>query len=64
MTIKIKDSIVTETNSNRIKGYLLSKALRKEPVTDAETKKTYGLTDKEFDAAVDKLIKDGAVDEI
>lgn len=64
MTIKIKDSFVTEANSNRIKGYLLSKAMRKENVTDAEIKKVYGMGDTEFDAAVDKLVKDGVADKL
>lgn len=62
MTIKIKDSFVTEANSNRIKGYLLSKAIRKEDVTDEEIKKVYSMADKEFDTAVDKLVNDGVVE--
>ena len=64
MAIKIKDSLVVETNAKRIKNYLLSKALRHEDVSDAETKKVYGMDDKEYAEAVDKLIKDGAVDKI
>jgi hypothetical protein len=59
MKIKIKNSFVTEANSNRIKGYLLSKAMRKEDVTDAEIKKIYKMSDADFDAAVDVLVKDG-----
>ena len=43
---------------------MLSKALRKEEVTAAEIKKVYGMGDKEYAEAVDKLIKDGAVDKI
>jgi hypothetical protein len=62
MTIKIKESFITEANSNRIKGYLLSKAMRKEEVTDAEIKKVYGMGETEFKAAVDKLVKDGVAD--
>lgn len=62
MIIKIKDSFVVEANSSRIKGYLLSKATRIEDVTDAEIKKVYGMADKEFNAAVDKLVSDGVVD--
>lgn len=62
MIIKIKDSLVTETNSNRIKAYLLSKALRKEVVSDAEIKKVYGLSDADFDTAVDKLVSEGIVE--
>ena len=62
MAIKIKVSLVTEANSNRIKSYLLSKAMRKEDTTAAEIKKVYGMADKEFDAAVDKLVKDGMVE--
>ena len=64
MTIKIKDSFVTEANSNRIKGYLLSKAMRKEDITDAEIKKVYGMDDKDFGTAVNKLVKDGIVDKV
>lgn len=62
MGIKIKDSFITEVNSKRIKGYLISKALRKEAVTDAEIKKVYKMADVDFDVAVDKLVKDGIVD--
>jgi len=62
MTIKIKDSLVTEANSNRIKAYLLSKAMRKEEVTEAEIKKVYGLSDADFNTAVDKLKADGVVE--
>jgi len=64
MSIKIKDSFVTEANSNRIKGYLLSKAMRKEEITDAEIKKVYGMGDTEFDLAVKKLVEDGVVDKV
>ncbi len=62
MGIKIKNSLIIETNANRIKSYLLSKALRHEDVSDAEIKKIYGISDKEFDEAVDKLLSDGDVD--
>ena len=64
MTIKIKDSLVIEANSSRIKAYLLSKALRKEDCPDAEIKKVYGLDDNDFKAAVDKLTADGDVEKI
>ncbi len=62
MGIKIKNSFVIETNAKRVKNYLLSKALRYKEVSDAEIKKVYGMGDKEFDEAVDKLVKDGDVD--
>jgi hypothetical protein len=62
MTIKIKDSLVTEANSNRIKAYLLSKAMRKDEVTNAEIRKVYGMGEAEFNAAVDKLVKDGVAE--
>lgn len=62
MTIKIKDSLVIEANSSRIKAYLLSKAMRKETVTDTEIKKVYGLNDTDFDTAVNKLVSEGSVE--
>jgi len=62
MAIKIKESFVTEANASRIKGYLLSKALRKEEVSESEIKKVYGMNDSEFGAAVDKLVVDNVVD--
>ncbi len=58
MGIKIKDSFIIETNANRIKSYMLSKALCHEDVSDAEIKKIYGISDKEFGEAIDKLLKD------
>ena len=64
MIIKIKESLIIETNAKRVKNYMLSKALRKEEVSAAEIKKVYGMGDKEYAEAVDKLIKDGAVDKI
>ncbi len=62
MGIKIKNSFIIETNAKRVKNYLLSKALRYEEVSDAEIKKVYGMVDKEFDEAVNKLLADGDVD--
>ncbi len=62
MSIKIKNSLIIEANAKRIKNYLLSKALRYEKVLDAEIKKVYGMDNKEFDEAVEKLVTDGDVD--
>lgn len=59
MGLGIKDKYITEANSNHIKAYLLSKALRKEVCTDAEMKKIYKMSDAEFDVAADILIKEG-----
>ena len=64
MTIKIKDSFVVEANSNRIKGYLLSKAMRKEACTDEEMMKIYSLTVAEFNRAADILIRDGIAERV
>ena len=64
MAIKIKESFVTEANASRIKGYLLSKALRKEEVSELEIKKVYGMNDADFEAAVVKLVLDKVVDDV
>lgn len=62
MNVKIKEDYVAKARSDRIKAYLLSKALRKEDCTDAEVKKIYKLSDVEFDVAVEILITDGIVE--
>ena len=62
MTLKIKDNYVTKARSDIIRAYLLSKALKKKDCTDAEIKKVYGLSDADFDAAADILIKDGTAE--
>ena len=62
MTLKIKDDFVANARSDRIKAYLLSKALRKEICTDAEMKKIYKMSDADFDAAADILIKEGVAE--
>ena len=62
MGLKIKDDYAAKARSERIKGYLLSKALRKEECTDAEMKKIYKMSDAEFDAAADILIKEGVAE--
>ena len=62
MNVKIKEDYVAKARSDRIKAYLLSKALRKEDCTDAEVKKIYKLSDVEFDVAVEILITEGIVE--
>lgn len=62
MSIKIKDNYVAKAHSERIKAYLLNKALRKEEYSDEEIKKTYKMSDVDFDAAVDILLNDGIVE--
>jgi len=59
VALKIKDDYVAIENSKKIAAYLTSKAMRKEACADAEVKKVYGLTDAEFEAAADILVKDG-----
>ena len=59
MTLKIKDDYVAKARSERVKAYLLSKALHKKDCTDAEMKKVYKMSDAEFDVAADILIKEG-----
>jgi len=59
MGLKIKKDYVAKARSDRIKAYLLSKALKKKDCTDAEIKMVYGLSDADFDEAADILIKDG-----
>ncbi len=59
MGLKIKDDYVAKARSDRIRAYLLSKALKKRDCTDVEIKKIYGLSDADFEAAADILVKDG-----
>ncbi len=59
--LKIKERILAKARSERIEAYVLSKALRKEECTDAHIKEVYHMSDSEFAAAADILIKDGKV---
>ena len=59
MGLKIKDDYVAKARSDRIRAYLLSKALKKRDCTDVEIKKIYGLSDADFEAAANILVKDG-----
>jgi len=62
MGIKIKDNYVLEKRCAQVQAYLLSKALRNEDCTDDEIKKIYNISDADFDAVVDVLVKDGIVE--
>lgn len=62
MRLKIKHSEVVAVRAEQIKAYLLSKALRNEDCTDAEIKKVYKISDADFDAAADILIKGGVAE--
>ena len=64
MGLKIKDDYVAKERSKRVIAYLLSRALHKKDCTDEEIKKVYKMSDADFDAAADILIKNGVAEKI
>lgn len=62
MGLKIKHSEVVTVRAERIKAYLLSKALRGLGCTDTEIKQIYHLSDDDFDEAAETLLQQGVVE--